>query len=1049
MLFRLDFITFDNVPVGDLDKVSGVWLPADDPDDFDDPGGAGGAGGTGDAGGDYGSGTGCTALVYGSALVKGQAVRVLLRVTGFSPHLYYATPPRPSMEREFMESLGRYTGATHAGGLVTTHLHLKTLFGADPDFSGPSQGRERRKRPFTKVQFPTMKSYQKAKYATSNNKDRKPPIRGPPPHETMISPAKQFCDSCGVGFSDWAILAAGEFANDPISHADIELECDISDISPRPSTTPTPNLGHLVVSYDIETYTPRASEGVRSFPLASEQSDKIIVIASSLWWSNTPPSEALTVVQCLASTGAAGEGPPGVADDFCDSGSRKCIEVYACERDLLNAFGHLIGAVSPTFLSGYNTTGFDNAYIADRAALTGAEGMWTSLGLVPGIAGKRRDKVLNSSAKGENTLALIDANGLTTLDAFSYVKDSLKLTSYKLADVAKHVLGGDLDDETAKIELSYTDMMAYYEGGPLDRGRVAEYCAMDALLPIKILAKLQAVAISSEMSFVTKTSLDDILTRGQQIKVTNLLSSFCSNNGYIMSNIPPRHLAMEAGEGYVGATVLEPSRGYYTTPIACLDFASLYPSIMRANNLSYDTLIVDQSHIPRLRAVGVVVAEFNGVAFVQDDGMPGWEGVLPRCLKTLLDQRARVRREAKAIECVHTKAIMNGQQLAYKVSANSIYGFTGCGQKGVYPCARIASAVTFIGRGMIDDTKREVESKFDLPVIYGDTDSVFIDCGRLVVEGESDATTVARLTPLMEKCALQCTKLFRAPNDLEFEKIYLPFLIDNKKRYAGLMWGPSHTPVDPIGVDSKGLSLVRRDGAKYGRDVGTAAIEQLLVHKSPQGAVDIIKKASDKLADLQATTFGLTDWNQPVKIDYGGGFDIGEFVMTKSIKQISSYAADTLPHVRVVKQMEARHPGSAPRAGDRVPFIPLVSTQENAKLFERVDHPSHVVKEGIAIDFSHVLSAGIRKPMIDFLKWAVDEGDVERACAGGLLRIEAGNSRVRNSMMGVRPLNAFFTRSIDEKTRASGVFKSSRPAPAPPTPLAATKKRTLASFWGG
>jgi hypothetical protein len=51
----------------------------------------------------------------------------------------------------------------------------------------------------------------------------------------------------------------------------------------------------------------------------------------------------------------------------------------------------------------------------------------------------------------------------------------------------------------------------------------------------------------------------------------------------------------------------------------------------------------------------------------------------------------------------------------------------------------------------------------------------------------------------------------------------------------------------------------------------------------------------------------------------------------------------------------------------------------------------------------------------------------------------------RNSMMGVRPLNAFFTRSIDENSRASGVFKSSRPAPAPPTPLAATKKRILGS----
>jgi DNA polymerase elongation subunit (family B) len=55
-------------------------------------------------------------------------------------------------------------------------------------------------------------------------------------------------------------------------------------------------------------------------------------------------------------------------------------------------------------------------------------------------------------------------------------------------------------------------------------------------------------------------------------------------------------------EQYEGATVIEPTRGYYDVPIATLDFASLYPSIMMAHNLCYTTLL-DKATIERLKLV--------------------------------------------------------------------------------------------------------------------------------------------------------------------------------------------------------------------------------------------------------------------------------------------------------------------------------------------------------------------------------------------------------------------------------------------------------------
>ena len=55
-----------------------------------------------------------------------------------------------------------------------------------------------------------------------------------------------------------------------------------------------------------------------------------------------------------------------------------------------------------------------------------------------------------------------------------------------------------------------------------------------------------------------------------------------------------------ADEQYEGATVIEPKKGYYDAPIATLDFASLYPSIMMAHNLCYTTLL-DKDTVVRLK----------------------------------------------------------------------------------------------------------------------------------------------------------------------------------------------------------------------------------------------------------------------------------------------------------------------------------------------------------------------------------------------------------------------------------------------------------------
>lgn len=110
-----------------------------------------------------------------------------------------------------------------------------------------------------------------------------------------------------------------------------------------------------------------------------------------------------------------------------------------------------------------------------------------------------------------------------------------------------------------------------------------------------------------------------------------------------------------------------------------------------------------------------------------------------------------------------TAAVLNGRQLALKISANSVYGFTGA-QVGQLPCLAISSSVTAYGREMIHHTLKSVEEKFtiangyshDAEVVYGDTDSVMVKFGvKTVKEAMALGTEAAKWVLLSISCLFQ------------------------------------------------------------------------------------------------------------------------------------------------------------------------------------------------------------------------------------------------------------------------------------------------------
>src|ERR1700719_841142 len=107
--------------------------------------------------------------------------------------------------------------------------------------------------------------------------------------------------------------------------------------------------------------------------------------------------------------------------------------------------------------------------------------------------------------------------------------------------------------------------------------------------------KLMSFVNYTEMARVTGVPFNYLLARGQQVKFISQLFRKALEQNLVIPDLPNQ----ASDEQYEGATVIEPTRGYYDVPVATLDFASLYPSIIQAHNLCYTTLL-NKASVDRL-----------------------------------------------------------------------------------------------------------------------------------------------------------------------------------------------------------------------------------------------------------------------------------------------------------------------------------------------------------------------------------------------------------------------------------------------------------------
>jgi DNA polymerase delta subunit 1 len=281
----------------------------------------------------------------------------------------------------------------------------------------------------------------------------------------------------------------------------------------------------------------------------------------------------------------------------------------------------------------------------------------------------------------------------------------------------------------------------------------------------------------------------------------------------------------------------------------------------------------------------------------------------------------------KRAATVELRNIMEGRQLALKVSANSIYGTQGAANSSM-GCKPVAECTTCLGRRGLERCVQEIEhgavpglEGTGARVIYGDTDSLFVVTsiarGRPWDEYKGEVFAIGR------EIVRALNLLFEKPISIELEKAWKTLVLMGKKSYIGVK---CMTEEDEGHMDAKGYAIVKRDYCAWQRETMQIVIETFLVHNDLAGSLAQLIQQLDKLMDINPR----------------------ELMLTKKLG--SDYKSENLLQCVVARKANERAPGFGPKPGDRVQYLVLAGPPP---MYEKVDDFKYAVEQGLPIDYNN------------------------------------------------------------------------------------------------
>ena len=299
----------------------------------------------------------------------------------------------------------------------------------------------------------------------------------------------------------------------------------------------------------------------------------------------------------------------------------------------------------------------------------------------------------------------------------------------------------------AKDDVTPKDIFRMTNGSDDDRAIIAKYCIQDCNLVHYLMNKVDVLTGYIEMSKICSVPINFLVLRGQGIKLTSYVAKKCREKRTLMPVLEKK----DSDDGYEGATVLDPKTDLYMdNPVACVDYASLYPSSMISENLSHDSKVWTKEYNLKgdlITVTGEMDASGNHIY----DNLPGFDyvditydtfkyvrksptsaaekiksgykvcrfaqfpdnsrAIMPSILEELLLARKTTRKLIPQQTDDFMKNVLDKRQLGYKVTANSLYGQCGARTSTFYE-KDIAASTTATGRLLLTYAKKIIEKTY-------------------------------------------------------------------------------------------------------------------------------------------------------------------------------------------------------------------------------------------------------------------------------------------------------------------------------------------------
>ena len=506
----------------------------------------------------------------------------------------------------------------------------------------------------------------------------------------------------------------------------------------------------------------------------------------------------------------------------------------------------------------YNGDGFDLPYLYNRADKLGIDKNANPL------------YMMRDSATLKEGVHL-DLYRTLSNRAFQIYAFGQKYTDFSLNSVSKGLLNEQKLDYGVEI-----DKMTLYQ--------IGKYCQNDAYLTYKLTSFNDDLLMNLlvVISRIGRMPIDDISRMGVSQWIRSLLYYEHRKNNMLIPrreeiekrSTEVKNDAVIKDKKYRGGLVVEPKEGIHFD-VTVMDFASLYPSIIKVKNLSYET--VRCSHIECKKNM---IPQTNHWVCTKKNGLTS---VLIGSLRDLrvnyyknMAKNQNLTNEERQLYTVVSQAL--------KVILNASYGVMGA---QIFPLYFLpaAEATTATGRHIILDTIEKCR-ELNIDVLYGDTDSIFVK------------------NPTEQQMQ---TIINQAKNnhgvELEVEKEYrYVVLSDRKKNYLGVTKNGK--------VDVKGLTGKKSHTPAFIKSLFYDLLDILAEVKTIDEFGKAKSKISSKIAEcsrkIQAKEIPLSEL----------AFNV---MLSKSLNEYTK----TIPqHIRAAKQLESVR---EIKKGDRISYVKIIN----------------------------------------------------------------------------------------------------------------------------